>query len=738
MRSPWLAFFLALVTVLAQRGIAAQTSASTAKATNPAEQHFRAAQTFQLAGDLDKAAAEYRSAISQGLQQIGDLRVARSETSVGLALLDRAVQIDPSNSAAKLDLAAARLQSGDIQAAKTAVEEVLRQNPNDARALVFAGKLYFEQGDYARAAEQLEPALHLQPSFEVAYTLALADLAQKKPVPAGILFDEMLASSKPDASMRVLIGIAYRETEYFDQAITHFAKAADIDPEKQNIHSALGITRYLQGPEHDDEARKLFLTELSLNPGDYASCYYLGLISARSRQPAAAIEWLQKAVNAEPTSLDANAALGKALFGQGQFSDAAASFRRAIASVPSDQLAAPLAETHEWLAKSLEKLGQSDKAREESEKAKTLQAKLQAVSSEAVPFAASRDIQQVLRGESKPAAPLSAKESEYTREVSTLLGEAYHNLGVIDARAARFGEAAGEFEQAAQFNPSIERLDRNWGLAAFRATRYDKAIGPLARELRKHPQDSAVRQMLGLSYYMTDKFRESAETFRPMLDGLPDNPGILYAAGVSFVKSGDSVAGQRLLARVLQSSDSSPELHVVIAQAYSDQSKFTEALDEYQKALAMNPKIGDAYAGMGMVYFKQGRLDDAVGEFRKELVQNPDSTLAKYQIAYIFLQQNRVADAMQLLADVLRKNPDHADAHYQMGKALLETGDAPAAIQHLETSIRLQPSQAYVYYQVSLAYRRVGRIADADSALQKFQRLKDARSADKNSTTPPG
>lgn len=719
-----------------QRGIVGQTSTSAPQIANPAEQHFRAAQTFQLAGDLEKAAAEYRSAISKGLEQIGNLRVARSESSAGLAMLDRAVQIDPANNAARLDLAMARLQNGDVEAAGATVEDVLHQNPNDPRALIFAGKVYFEQGDYAKAAERLEAALRLQPSFEVAYTLALADLAQKKPVPAGILFDEMLASSKPDASMRVLIGIAYRETGYFDQAATHFRKAADIDPKKRNIRSALGVTRYLQGSDHDDEARKQFFAELTVNPGDYTSCYYLGLIAARRHETAAAVEWLEKALTAEPTSVDASIALGKAQFEQNQFAQAVASFQKAIASAPSDQIVAALPGAHEWLAKSLEKVGQSEKAREEFENAATLQARLQSVTKDAAHLAASPDLRQVLHGESRPAAPLSAKESELIREISTLLGEAYHNLGVIDARAARFADASDEFEQAALFNPSIEKLDRNWGLAAFRATRYDKAVGPLARELGRHAQDASLRQMLGLSYYMTDKFSESAETFRPILDSLPDNPGLLYAAGVSLVKSGDSVAGQRLLSRVLERSDASPELHVVIAQAYSDQSKFSEALAEYQKALGMNAKIGEAHAGIGMVYIKQGRLDDAVEEFKKELGLNPDSAMAKYQIAFVLLQQNRAAEALPLLTDVLRKNPDYADAHYQAGKALLETGDPSGAIEHLETAVRLRPSEAHEYYQLSLAYRRAGRVAEADSALKTFQKLKDAGQKSKTSVGP--
>jgi tetratricopeptide (TPR) repeat protein len=713
-----------------------QTVQKPPKTANPAEQHFHAAQTFQLTGDLEKAAAEYRAAISKGLQQLGNLRVALREGPEGVALLTRALQIDPSNGGAKLDLAGAHLLSGDLDAAKIEIEAALHQNAGDARALIFAGKIYFAQGDFDKAAEQLEAALRLQPSFEIAYTLALADLAQKKPVPAGVLFDEMLASSKPDASIRVLIGIAYRETGYFDQAANHFAKAIEIDPKKHNVHSALGLTRYLQGAEKDEEARKLFLAELSQSPGDYASCYYLGMIAARRNETNGAIEWFEKAVAAQPGSAEANVALGKLRYERSQYEDAVGALRRATASESSNEIGAATVEAHQWLGKSLEKLGQVEEAKAEFAKLRDLQSKLQSGNTESARLAGSRDIQQVLRGDARTAEPLAEKQTEYFREVGSLLAEAYHNLGVIDARAARYAEAADEFEQAAQWNPTIEKLDRNWGLAAFRATHYAKAVGPLARELEKHPQDASLRQMLGLSYFMTDQFVKSAETFRPIVDDLPENPGLLYAAGVALVRSGDASAGQNLLSRVLQRGDASPEVHVMIAQAYSDQSRFQEALDELNRALAINPRLSDAHAGIGMIYFKQGRLDEAIEEYNKELAVNANSTLAKYQIAYIMLQQNRPTDALPLLTDVLRRNPEYADAHYQTGKALLETGDATGAVEHLETAVRLQPSQAYEYYQLSLAYRRLGRTADADRALQKFQMLKDVGQKAKATTGP--
>src|SRR5437879_12186884 len=87
-------------------------------------------------------------------------------------------------------------------------------------------------------------------------------------------------------------------------------------------------------------------------------------------------------------------------------------------------------------------------------------------------------------------------EAAYTKSVSLLLGQAYHNLGVIDARASRYTQAAEEFSQAAKWEPSIASLDRNWGLAAFRAEKYDQATGPLERELRRTQNDLSLQERL--------------------------------------------------------------------------------------------------------------------------------------------------------------------------------------------------------------------------------------------------
>lgn len=630
----------------------AQSKSLQARPVDPAEQAFQSAQTFQIAGDYEKAGAAYREAIAGALQQLGNLRVSHREYSQGIDLLTQAVNIAPKQPAIRIDLAIADFDTNDFEKARTDIEGALQQDPRDVRALSLAGRIYFMLGEFQGAAERLESSLRQQPDFDTAYLLALANLKLKKPTAASIIFDEMLASDKPDASTHALIGLAYRETGYFEQSASHFSKAIELEPKKPHIHSALGLTYFLHGVPNYSKAREQFLAELSMTPDDYTSLYYLGMIATNEKKPSEAEKW----------------------------------FRQAAATHPEEPGPGEP-----------QKLGPSRP----------------------------QELPSLLLQAPHKAETPNAGEAEYIKRVSSLLGEAYHNLGVIDARASRYGEAADEFAEASRWNPNIDKLDHNWGLAAFRAQRYDQAIVPLEREIRKTPGDAAVRQMLGLSYYMTDQFAKSAETFRPILEQLPDNPGLLYAAGQALLRSGDSAAGGKILSRMVERGSGTPEVHLMIGQAYYEQAKFPDALAEFHQALEMNPRLPEAHYSTGIIFVKQGKLDEAAQEFNAELALDSKSVPAMYQLAYVKLQQRETEEAIRLLNDVLGQRPSYGDAHYQLGKALLDQGDASGAIHHLEAATRLQPSQSYGYYQLSLAYRRAGRVEEAEKALHTYQELKD-------------
>src|SRR5207244_3933002 len=97
----------------------------------PVEGHFDAAQTFQVAGDLGRAAAEYRKGISVALDRIGNLKVSNGEYRAGLDLLRKAVGTDPNNTDAQIDLGIAYFRDGDYANAKDSVSGVLKTDPSN-------------------------------------------------------------------------------------------------------------------------------------------------------------------------------------------------------------------------------------------------------------------------------------------------------------------------------------------------------------------------------------------------------------------------------------------------------------------------------------------------------------------------------------------------------------------------------------------------------------------------------
>ena len=706
----------------------AQMKPKPAAEPDPIEQHFQSAQTFQLAGDLSHAADEYRKAISAGLERLGNLRISQQKYGEAKSLLTNAIGVDSSNTGAAISLAVADFYMGDLDQAKSLLEPVLTREPSNFRALNLMGKLEFVKGNFQAAADHLQAALGIQADFDVAYSLALANLELKKLPQATVLFDEMKASMKSSPELHMLIGRAYRQSGYAEQAAGEFEKAISLNPKAPHAHSLLGQTYLMDPLKRYGDAKNQFEAELALDPKDSLSRYYLGVAEFQLHELREADATLQRVARERPDNPDVLLYLGQVYLAQSRPDEAAAALRKAIAVGEKTTDEGPsLAAAHSFLAEALDKQQKTAEAAAERAAAEKLSNRRSGMAPASAPDV--NESSRVQRGEmiAQAAVPLPTKSAEagYVKSVSEVIGEAYHNLGVIDARDRKYSSAADEFAAAADWNPGIATLNRNWGIAAFRAERFDRAITPLARELEHTPDDSVIRQMLAVSYFMVDDYAKSAKVFRPILEELPDNPGLLYAAGMSLVRSGDSATAGKLFSRMLEHGANIPEIHLVLGEAYSQQSQYAEALREFQTAAQLNPRLADVHYYTGMVLFKEGKLDEATKEFNAELDLNPRSVPARYQIAYIDLQLHQSDDAIRLLSEVLKEKPSYADAHYQLGKALLETNKLPDAIEHLETATKLQPNEAYGFYQLSVAYRRAGRLQDATNALQKYQQLKE-------------
>ncbi|HLA11842.1 MAG TPA: tetratricopeptide repeat protein [Pyrinomonadaceae bacterium] len=712
-----------------------------------------AAQSYQLSGDLERAAVENRAVVAISLARLGAIAIRERQYEQATRLLTESLSARD-DSHVRTDLAIAHMRLMELDAALAQAQLALTLDQKNARTHHILGKLFYMKGDYTSALPRLERALVLEPDLDAAYTLGMTYLRLKQIERAKLLFEEIQGALNNSANAHLLFGRAYEETGFSDEAEREFKKAIAIDDRAPRAHFYLGYV-ILQhgGSERLAQAREEFERDLQLDPQSVYTNFFLGVLAATANEHHKAIRHLLETTRLKPNFAEAYLHLGQS---QAELGDpnAEKSLRRAIElTTDVSRNSYQIKKAHFVLGRLLLKAGRRSEADKELEIAKELQTKSLESSREevsgilgqvpksgeeisapsqvaaAIPNRADEQKQgsdDVLLIEDAPIDTReTAKFLKLKQDLTEILAQAFHNLGVTGAQKGQLATSLEEFAKAARWKAGLPGLDRNWGIVSFRAEQYDAAIPPLSRHLKIHRNDALIRRMLGLSYYFTRSFPQVVETLSRLEATIKTDPDLSYIYGVSLIQVAEHQRAGQLFESLSEQNPQNAQARFYAGQGFVMLEDYQRALKEFQSAAQLDPKMLQVHYNAGQSLIRLNRLKDAEREFRTELGLNAEDLTAKYHLAYVLLEQKQeIGTALNLLRETIAVRPQYVEARYQLGKALIELGQVSEAIEHLEIAAQAEPSKDYIHYQLSIAYRRASRIADADRSLQLYRALK--------------
>jgi TolB-like protein/Tfp pilus assembly protein PilF len=115
-----------------------------------------------------------------------------------------------------------------------------------------------------------------------------------------------------------------------------------------------------------------------------------------------------------------------------------------------------------------------------------------------------------------------------------------------------------------------------------------------------------------------------------------------------------------------------------------------KAIEEYRRALTLNPNLDEVQNQLALVYGHVGLLDEALQQFERAVAINPSNTLARFHVGETLLFQSKYEQGLTALRSVPREvNP--ALVGYQTPIALLHLGRREEAAAILEESLRDYP-----------------------------------------------
>ena len=381
---------------------------------------------------------------------------------------------------------------------------------------------------------------------------------------------EKLAREVPESfEVHELLGLVYAAESQNDKANEHLERAVRLKPDSATARTNLANNLLRMGKL--DLAEQQFKRAATLEPQDYEANHNLGELYARSNKIAEAIPLLERAERINPSAYDNGYDLALAYLLAGRLSDASQLIRDLLKRRDT-------AELHNLLGEVEEKDGN---------------------------FVAAAN-------EFQAAADMEPSENNIFDWGSELL-------------LHRTLEPAIEvFRQGAERYPDSPRMAIGLGMALYSLGKYDEAVKSLLRAADLNPRDPRGYPFLSGAFDSSPSQAEAViERFRRFAELQPENGRAVYYYAMSLWKGKrsqdpnlDLTQIVALLKKSIALEPGFAEAHLQIANLYSDQRRYAEAIPEYVRACELNPDSADAHYRLAQAYVRMGEKDAAQEEFR--------------------------------------------------------------------------------------------------------------------------
>ncbi len=342
------------------------------------------------------------------------------------------------------------------------------------------------------------------------------------------------------------------------------------------------------------------------------------------------------------------------------------------------------------------------------------------------------------------AGNVAAAETEYT----AILAEGYRGVGEIYLAQKKHIQAIAALEAATLYQPTSDETLLGLAIAYFEAGLFDKALAPLNKAIAINPQSAGAHSMLGKTYFARREYDKAAAELKAALEFGATDFDTSFTLAIAYLQQRQFAEARPVFDWMLQHFGDRPELHVVIGRAFRVAGRLPEAIDEFKKAIVLNPRLPRVHDNLALAYLMNegaSRLLDAEQEFKTELASNPDEFFANYYLGIVYIFQRKWELAIAFLKNASRVQADNPDPYFQLGQAYQELQKHDEAIETLKKAIALNPDLAHNKFQVTTAHYRlaqsllkVGQVEAGQKELRLASELKaEAFKAAQTSGTGP-
>jgi tetratricopeptide (TPR) repeat protein len=272
--------------------------------------------------------------------------------------------------------------------------------------------------------------------------------------------------------------------------------------------------------------------------------------------------------------------------------------------------------------------------------------------------------------------------------------------------------AIKEYERLLDDNPNDVNTLNRIGDLWVRINRNDEAVKVFAKIADHYSRDGFFLKAIAI-YKKINKLDPSKLDIYARLADLYAKQGLAMEAKSQYqvladyyLKHGDPANALTIYRKISELDPNSINVHVKLADLYSQNNQTKEALKEYDR--------------VGRMLLKRSMLDEAVQVFKKALKIDAGNIELVESLVTALLEAKDYENAIQIVQTSIETSPDDARLLAIHGRILLTKGDLTAARTALERALSRDANDAGVRETLADLYIRVG---NADGALEMLTPL---------------
>jgi tetratricopeptide (TPR) repeat protein len=300
------------------------------------------------------------------------------------------------------------------------------------------------------------------------------------------------------------------------------------------------------------------------------------------------------------------------------------------------------------------------------------------------------------------------------------------NLGAAFSRLGRYEDAIAQYKQALEQDRRNQTIRYNLALAYYKAAFFAEAAGELEPLIAALPKTQA--EWLASVMLLADcqvrlgEYKKVIELLSPLEATYGGDRAFAYLLGSALIGDNQIAKGQVLIDRVFRGEDSA-EARLLIGSILLLADKAQDALKEFERAVALNPKLPGVQAWYGRTLMRLGDGEKAISVFNTALTDNPQDFDANLYLGILLKRDKMLEEAGEHLSRAARLRPRDSYVRYHLG-ALYATQGRPADAQPLlEGVVKEFPDFVEARVLLASVYYRLNRKADADRERAIIQKL---------------